>query len=340
MILVTGSRGSYNSTKAIIEGTGGRIGEIYLSIANSRFGSGRNYVHEVDMAELIRQTDVASKEGIDISLAFNTVCFGMEKFKQKFLDEFIQLAEKIKKAGVKSIILSDPYLMEVVKNKITGLKVVVSVFAETDTLNRLRYYNSLGVDRIIIPHELNRNLKLLSDFAKKSSCDLEVILNLGCSHYCVRGDTHSMFTGHYTGQIRKQVFGDCYTAWCNSYKLNNPLDFLSQDWIRPEDVYRYENIGIKYFKIAGRATAASWIINTANAYINRSYEGNFFDLISTYYPFVGRLPEKKAPFYVLNKDLDSVMEDLYNCGHSCESCGSCKKIAKELMDKGKLIMNQ
>lgn len=331
MKLVVGSRGNFKSTQAIIEKTEGRIAEIYLSVSNSRFGSGRNYVHEVQAPEIARQVKLAAKYGIDISLAFNTVCFGLDRFNGEFQANFLETARELMDAGVDRIILSDPYIMELIRDNVPGMKIIVSVFSEVDSLNRLKFYRDLGVDRIIIPHELNRDMEKLKSFRENFPGGLEVITNLGCSHYCARGDIHSMFTGHYTGEMRKKVMGDCYTAYCNRYKLNHPLDFLTQDWIRPEDIHRYEEIGIEYFKVAGRATSTSWIINAANAYLDRSYDGNIFNLLSTYYPFTDRMPGEKTPFNIPNKELDSIMDRLYQCGHMCESCGACGEDMEKLL---------
>jgi collagenase-like PrtC family protease len=324
MKIVVGSRGNRKSTEAIIRGTKGRISEIYLSVENSKWGSGRNFVHDVDFREMARLSAETKKSGVRFSLAFNTVCFGREKFSKKFQDEFVEILSQAQQSGFSAIILSDPYLMEIAKNKAPDLSVIVSVFAEVDSESRLKFYNALGVDRIIIPHELNRELEKLAHFANISKCELEVIANLGCSHYCARGDSHSIFTGHYTGDIRKEIIGDCHTSFCNFYKLNFPWEILSQDWIRPEDLHRYENIGIKYLKIAGRATSTSWIIKVANAYIAQSYDGNLQDLITSYYPFTDKMQNENPLPPIPNKSLDLIMENLYSCGHKCSGCSFCK----------------
>ena len=330
MKLVVGSRGNFNSTRAIIEGTKGKISEIYLSVANSKFGSGRNYVHEVDLSEITRQVEFAAKYNIDIAAAFNTVCFGLEKFKKSFQKEVGDLAKELYNSGVKHIIISDPFIMELVKTAAPQMKIRVSVFSEVDSLNRVEFYDKLGVNRIVIPHELNRNLPKLKTFVENSKCELEVILNLACFHYCARGDCHSMYTGHYVGEMRKQSFGDYYTNWCYRHKVNNPGSFLSQDWIRPEDIHRYEDIGIKYFKVAGRATSTSWIIRTANAYLNRSYEGNLCDLVTSYYPFTDRFKGDKKFFSFPNKKLGKYMDTLYSCQHNCNTCHNCESMEKQV----------
>jgi collagenase-like PrtC family protease len=331
MKLVTGSRGNFKSSKAIIEGTKGRISEIYLSVENSRFGSGRNYVHEIQLTDISRQVAFARRYNVEYSLAFNTVCFGRDKFTSAFLDDYRRLVEGIESAGVTKIILSDPYLMEITREEYPGMEIIVSVFAEVDSLNKLKFYNRLEVDRIILPHELNRDLEKLRRFREFSKCDLELILNLGCAHYCARGDSHSMFTGHYVEDMRTLIMGDCYTAWCYRHKLMHPHEFLSQDWIRPEDVKKYEEIGIKYFKLAGRATSSTWIIRAANAYLDGKYEGNFFDLITSYYHFTDRMPDEKSPFQADSSKMDNAMKRLMSCGHKCESCSSCEEIFREIM---------
>jgi collagenase-like PrtC family protease len=331
MILVAGSRGNAGSTRAIIDGTGGRIGEIYLSVENSRWGSGRSYVYEVGFDGLAGQAAYAGQRGVSLSLAFNTVCLGRRKFTGDFMEDFRRLLREARASGIGAIILSDPFLMEAAKREMPGMAVIVSVFAEAASENRLLFYNHLGADRIIIPHELNRDLPMLERFARLSRAPLEVILNLGCSHYCPWADAHSTFTGHFCGDVREEVVGDCYTTLCNYRKLARPWEVLSQDWIRPEDVHRYEDIGISYFKIAGRATSTSWIIRTANAYLDRSWDGSLRELISPYYPFTDRMPGGKSPFAPIpNKALDGVMDRLYACGHRCGGCGVCREIFRQI----------
>lgn len=330
MKIVVGSRGNQKSTEAIIRGTKERISEIYLSVENSKWGSGRSFVHDVNFQEVARLSARTKKLGIRFSLAFNTVCFGREKFSKKFRHEFLEALSQAEQTGFSAIILSDPYLIEIVKEEYPGLSVIVSVFAEVDCEYRLKFYNDLGVDRIIIPHELNRDLEKLERFVGLSQCDLEVIANLGCSHWCARGDSHSIFTGHYTSEIGKEVLGDCYTSFCNYYKLNYPWEILTQDWIRPEDVHRYKNIGIKYLKIAGRATSTSWLIRAANAYLDKSYNGNLLDLISNYYPFTDKMAKKMPLPPIPNKSLDSIMEKLYKCGHRCDKCEACRVYYEDL----------
>jgi len=58
-------------------------------------------------------------------------------------------------------------------------------------------------------------------------------------------------------------------------------------WIRPEDLYLYEEIGIEMFKISGRAMPTERILMAATAYSSRHYDGKLHDILNVLTPKIG-----------------------------------------------------
>lgn len=334
MKLMVGSKGNIESTRMLLESTKRTIDELFVSVQNSKYSSGRTYVHEIDFQDLGELVKVAQPYGTEIIVAFNTPCMGGKEALPDFQKEFYDYLSNIENAGIKKIILTHPLLMRYVVKNFPKLEIIVSVFAEVDNLDKVKYFEDLGAKRIAIPHELNRNLKKLEMFVNNSKMNMEVILNLACAHYCTRGDFHCMHVGHCTENMIRLMPGDYYTDSCDQFRVNRPWEMLCEDWIRPEDIWRYENIGIEYFKIAGRATSTSWITRAVTAYALRRWDGNIFELLTHYYPYTDRLGDK-SPFYIHNPDLDEYMDKLYSCGHKCYECDYCRHLYYKLTGEEK-----
>ena len=136
-----------------------------------------------------------------------------------------------------------------------------------------------------------------------------------------------------------------------------PVDFIRSTWIRPEDVYYYEKIGMDYFKVIDRGMATQTILSIIGFYVKRSYDGNLLDLFPDpsrsimfakrnlfskikYFlrPFtvnVFKLRKFAGLFtnaiYIDNRKLDGFLERIKNleCDKlSCAECRYCYEIAK------------
>ncbi|WP_339063035.1 hypothetical protein [Tepidibacillus marianensis] len=84
-----------------------------------------------------------------------------------------------------------------------------------------------------------------------------------------------------TNQYR-QEFYPYFASRCMALHLN-PENYLKLNWIRPEDLHHYTDIGITHFNLHGRTNVYTG--NPAKAvkhYIEEQYDGNLLNLLELF----------------------------------------------------------
>jgi hypothetical protein len=74
-------------------------------------------------------------------------------------------------------------------------------------------------------------------------------------------------------------YNQYYLNWCFLQKLRKEGEFLKSPWVRPEDLHFWEEVGISYFKIAGRGLPGAEILRLCRSYLAREFSGNLLDLL-------------------------------------------------------------
>jgi collagenase-like PrtC family protease len=80
-------------------------------------------------------------------------------------------------------------------------------------------------------------------------------------------------------------------------RLAEPVNFIRANWIRPEDLDRYEALGYTNFKIVERNTPTRALLERVHAYTQRHYEGNLADLVLAWNYAEDKFKEKESDFY-------------------------------------------
>jgi hypothetical protein len=135
---------------------------------------------------------------------------------------------------------------------------------------------------------------------------------------------------------------------CSLAKLMDPSELIKARWVRPEDIGRYEELGIEYFKLAGREKTTDWLIRCADAYASREYKGNLLDIIALVFPdkkdFCSVLGESLSsnivqppPVYVDNAKLQNFLAFFDNEKIDCEAdcgiqCNYCGQVARKVVE--------
>jgi collagenase-like PrtC family protease len=236
----------------------------------------------------IKRTDVQAyikachDRGLEFSYLLNAPCLGNLQYSKKGYKQLVDLIEWIDQAGADSITVGIPYLIDLVRKRFPRLKVKVSTTARVNTVRKALQYENMGIEEIIIDEHINREFKNLEAIRKAVKCNLELIVNNICLWQCPYNYEHVNHDGHASREGEEDQY--CYLQYpgylCLYRKLMDPVELLKSQWIRPEDISYYENLGYDHFKITERFKRTPLLLEHVKAYENRSYEGNLLDLFT------------------------------------------------------------
>ena len=308
-------------------------------------GSGPN-IPPMTTEQAEEYIDSAHSAGLTFNYLLNAPCLNNMEWHEDTHRELLQHLEWLSNAGVDSVTVAIPYLLELIKRQFPQLRVEVSTIAHVNSVARAKYFESLGADSIMLDYNINRNFELLEAIRSSVDCELGVLTNTLCLYQCPYEYYHNNSLGH-ASQSRNAPNG-CYIDYCafqcSLNRFDDPAQFIKARWIRPEDVSIYQQIGMDFFKIGGRAMPTEWIVNAAKAYAALQYQGNLYDLLnplapktasatsnlsSTQADAISSLPE----VYIDNQALEGFVDFFRkkDCLSGCGQCDYCQRIADRVV---------
>lgn len=340
---------------------------LYGKLAADFVGGGRASVMlaSVSKRRLAKHVAEVHKNGLEFNYLLNASCLGNREFTISGQRRIRRLLDWLAKIEVDSVTVAIPYLAWLIKKNYPQLKIHASSFANIDSIQKAKYWQDLGVDLIVLePTALNRDFSTLAKIRKQIKCKLELIANNACLYQCPLNNYHQMINAHasQSGDALRGYFINFCSLNCKYIRLKDTTNFIRSDWIRPEDVHYYEQLGIDCLKLAGRTRDKDFILNALDAYTRRRYERNLAELFPFYFNadyLSGKKGVKRAlrgmryffhpfkanPFLILkisralaqleveidNRALDGFLDFFVkgNCRpEACEECGYCRKIAE------------
>ncbi len=328
------------------------VRDLYGSAPNTPIGGGRPsfLLPEVSEEEITEYIKEVHKNRMKFAYLLNAPCLGNIEYDKGYYRKIIEYLEWIVNIGSDYVIVTIPFLIQIIHEQFPELKIRVSTIATVNSVNRAKFYAELGASEITPDAMINRDFKTLEKMQKalrKYNCELNLLLTDGCLFQCPFRLYHYNLMGHssQTDHPMKGKYIDTCILNCSIIKYSDPVELIKCRWIRPEDLVHYERIGIKNFKIAGRRMPTNWIIRSVNAYSNREYKGNLIDIIQaisisaegTYQkdPIEGMRKcldlEQKSKIIIDNTKLDGFIEFFknQNCNAMCDECDYCSKWAQK-----------
>ncbi len=306
------------------------IGEFYASFASSFCGSMRHpeSVPQVDHAVAQEHIKAIHKLGASFSYVANSLCLGNKEYFQK--KELFDFFLSIQSMGADCVVLSNPFLIDFSRKYFPDLKIKLSLVADVTSWQKLKFFID-KVDVVTIPDTINRDLKMLKRIVSTGK-KVEILLNNLCLLDCPLAVYHGCVLGHSSqeeGPTTKR-FDDFSIMWCTSEKMKDPIEFIKSPWIRPEDVEKYEDIGIHNFKISGREKKTEWIVQRVKIYADRCYDGNLLDFLN---PIFYGYPKYSPEIYIDNKKLEGFIDFFLEgrCEGDCPSCSHCMTFSQEAL---------
>lgn len=300
----------------------GSIYSVFMAGSPDYIGTGRSNLGSPQLEDVEEQTRYAHSRGVKMEIVLNSSCMGGRQLTPEGYRLNRWYLERLADVGVDSVVVADPYLVEMARD--LDFKVVVSVLAFVDSPQKAVFFEELGADSIVIDSNVNRHFDVLTAIRDSVDCELKILVNEGCLYRCPFRYAHFNFFSHAFGpQPRPNVLDDYYYYKCLSLRVNHPELILKSPWIRPEDLKEYLAI-TDVFKIGGRTHFINWTLNCLNAYHQESYQGNLMDLLDC-------PKDLRELFYIPNKELDGVLNKQWKtCPKHCKKCGYCQELAEQV----------
>lgn len=247
--------------------------------------------------ELAAAVRVAHEKGKKIYLAANVF------FHDRHIADFKSFLEEIRSVPLDGILVSDPGVLAYVREKYPQFPLHVSTQANTTNSLSVRFYESLGVQRIVLARELS--LAEIRKIREATSAELETFVHGAmCISYSGRCLLSNYLTnasvygkGEKMGDMKKiktrdANLGDCAQSCRWDYSLlesSRPGDPLpveetengtailsSRDLNLAARLQELLRAGIDSFKIEGRMKSVYYVSNVTRVYrsaLDRAMEG-------------------------------------------------------------------
>lgn len=279
-----GLNGRAGNLETLMERYGNKIYEVYAAAPPDVCTSGRWGHVPLTLEQLRRQVEIAHSYGVRYNVVMNGSCISGREFSSSFTENIKSFVAYLDELEVDSTTIANPFIIDLVRKYSKRIEIIVSSFSEVVEPYKIGRFKKRGANRVVLHQNVYRNFKMLKKLQKESVLPLEIIPNQGCIYQCECFISHINIVAHSSVLSEDEVgiLGEFNTPihHCRALRQTDPIEFLMSNIIRPEDLTLYEKLGFEFFKFAGRRSSTEWIINVLDAYLNRSYEGNIFDLAS------------------------------------------------------------
>lgn len=289
---------------------------------------------EVDFKKLESFVKYSLDRGIIFDYTLNPACMGNFEFTSKGAKEIFVLLRDLYNIGVKSITVSTPSLIELVKASGFEFRLKASAICEIQSPDKAAFYKSAGADRIVLDPDITRKFNIIKEICGYFGEGVELIVNNVCYKNCAYKMFHYNHEAHATLNTGTREVHDYYINRCAMQKASDLKNVIRLSWIRPEDLQYYMKSGICYFKIQGRQNVLQGEpVKVLEHYMKESFDGNLYDLITLFAPYTSFQP------YIDNKKLESFVKKFFDdpgfCKNCCWTCKYCESWAKKSMDEEK-----
>jgi collagenase-like PrtC family protease len=263
------------------------VSEVFGKLPSDSVGGGRASftLGPLSVGAFKRHVARARQMGIGFNYLINAACLDNREYTRGGQRDLRRLLEFIEGCGVEGVTISLPFLLPIIKKNHPRLKVRVGVYARVDGVAKARFWEDMGADCITLESiSVNRDFETLEGIRKAVGIRLQLIANSNCLMFCPLSGQHMVNLSHASqgGHKSRGFMIDYCVLKCSREKLNDPANYLRSEFIRPEDLYTYVDMGYTSFKILERGAPTALMAKRVAAYTERRFDGNLLDLIQPY----------------------------------------------------------
>ena len=178
---------------------------------------------------------------------------------------------ELKKAGVDAIIVSDPSVIDIVRDNNIDLKIHISTQASTLNYESVLFWKSRGVERVVLAREVSK--EEIKEIIDLTSMEIETFVHGAmCSSYSGRCVLSNYFTNRDANrggcaQICRWEF-PLYDRNNNKIESSTKYTASSKDLMMASKVGEMIDIGIVSLKVEGRMRSNYYVATVINTYRN------------------------------------------------------------------------
>ena len=269
----------------------------------------RSRASNFTIADIKEGCEFAHKYNAQVHVTCNIVMHEID------IDDILEYLKALEEAGVDAIIASSITILKLVKEH-TKMEAHVSTQTSTINTEAVKFYQDLGVDRVVLGRELS--LEEIKEVKENTNIDLEVFIHGGM---CVSYSGRCMLSNNMTNRDANR--GGCahscrwnYDLYSNEELINPEGDYFamsSKDLCAIKLIPDLMKLGINSFKIEGRMKSLHYIATIVKAYrtiIDDVYNNSLKDF--SYYEAMIAKAENRLTSTGFLKGLPTINEQLYD----------------------------
>lgn len=224
----------------------------------------RSQASNFSLEDIAEGVAFASQYGAKIHVTCNII---LHQDNLEGIEEYLIALDRI---GVTAIIVADPYIMMIAKKLQLNLEVHVSTQLSTLNHQAIAFYESLGMDRVVLGREVTyEDLKAIMEWA---NVDIEYFIHGAmCIHYSGR----CMLSNYLSRRDANR--GGCsqscrwyYDLYQGDQLINQeddmPFSMSSKDMSLVDHIGELIELGVDSFKIEGRMKSLHYIATVVSTY--------------------------------------------------------------------------
>lgn len=223
---------------------------------------------------------------------------------------------KLRDIGIEQVTVANFDLARRVSALDPNIGILMSIIFNITEPDQLLYmrrqdFNFRG---LVVGKGLNRNLPKLKKFLQLAA-DLKTIVI--ANDFCPVPNCPERITDHNNTCAHKHLPFDPQlgrqqdvspSLHCRKLVTEDPALHLKAPVINPNDLALYEEIGARLFKLTDRVMPDEVLIAVCEAYFNRRYDGNLFDLFS----YTSHYGQHTGPQRLLTpREVEQILEGVY-----------------------------
>ena len=326
------------------------IYEVYGSMRTDIIGNLRPSfsIKEINIVKLQEYINILHTHNVRFDYVINSTLSPMPIEPCVKPNEFLTFIRGLVELGVDSFTVTNAYFVMLLKHHFPFVKINASICNEVSSIHQVRELEEMGVDCFILDRDINRRFHLLNRIRESTKKDLKLLCNSPCLYQCVNVQYHANHSSFLSVSPFCNIIDKTRAIpFCRYYCLHRyfsmPAEHIKAQWIRPEDLKYYRDIGISLFKLDGRDKTTDYMLGVLKSYLCQRYDGNFFHLLhNRYTKNMKDIKEestnqdallKEWKIGIDNRELDGFI-DLFQkngCEGVCEECSICEIIARNII---------